>query len=1139
MIDQTRAHDDLADERLAELMEEITIKLQDGMSVDLDGYVAAFPEFAEAIRDMGRALEALNSLPAQESHQPLADSSPFADSTLGDFRIVREIGRGGMGVVYEAEQISLKRRVALKVLPFASMLDSRRLARFKNEAQAAASLDHANIVHVYSVGCDRGVHYYAMQFVEGRSLADVVDELRREVQETLDEPRSGHSPVRDTRNLAGMSTEPNHRGTRHYHALCRFTISAADALHYAHELGVVHRDIKPSNMMVDTDGKVWLTDFGLATSLHDTGITMTGDLLGTIRYMSPEQASGENALVDRRTDVYSLGITLYELVCLTPAFDGKNRQQILRRVSESPPTPPRRLNSAVPRDLETIILKAISKEPESRYRDARAMADDLRRFVEHQPIRARRASRLEHARSWFRRNPIVSMLLFLVLGLLGALAVGATWGWRDIQLKNQDILLTTAQVQRKNAEISLRLYASDMHRAQLAIRAGDYPAAEDLLLRHVPESDSSDHRAWEWYHLWDQCRRSVPIHTFEHGLGAYAAAYSPDGTMLATGQWTGSIHLWNARTGEEIDRLVKAHQKWTESLYFTRDGKTLISAGNYGEVRSWDVATRECIRTLCSGEQPFVINDMSVSPDERLVAIGAGVLACAYPEKKPAYVSVLDVASGEEVMRYDEMIGKVCVTFSPDGEYLWAGDFSGTVRSWSTTDWRSENPLLAHEACVRALQFSPDGRVLASASGIWQDRFSIGEIKLWDSKVGVEVDRILCHQSDVRSIAFSPTGSRLVAGSADHHVSVHDLDRGAMIDRLAAHHGPVWELAYSPDGSTLCSVGGDGSVRVWSTKELTSSGRRAVRYRGHDHLVKHTRFDSTGKVALSTDWDGFVHAWDSSTGEELFRLGPFAGTLVEVAVSADNRYLAVGSGTWAPIAPGMLHLFRLGDQQEIWRKDLPDGFISGIDFSPDDTTLAVGSVHHLLLFDVTSGREIGRGPRTSAIKSLRYSPNGRRVAFTTDGGMAFSCNAKTGKLIREFRCDDTPITYGIAFFPDGKRFVTCGGERRIKIWDADSYQLLNTSRNKTPDIMTAIDVSPDGKRVVTACKDGHVYLWHPEIGEKLIDFEVASSWTTNCRFSADGKLVAGTRDVYVWDAPNVDQLKTMSLQRLQAICEEN
>ncbi len=419
---------------LDNLLEELANRLSAGETVDREAILARFPEQAESLRRLLPAMELMAQLGASSGPRREADASTVgpldsAIGILGDFRIVREVGRGGMGVVYEAQQISLARRVALKVLPFASALDSQQLQRFKNEAQAAGQLHHTNIVPVFWVGCERGAHYYAMQYIDGRTLAEVI----RQQQES-------QTGVEQTGHFA-------HRAADDYRRIARFGIQAAEALDHAHQLGLVHRDIKPANLLVDTHDNLWVTDFGLARFLNDSGLTLTGNLLGTLRYMSPEQATARRTTVDERTDIYSLGATLYELLTLRPAVPGGDRLEVLRRIAQEEPVAPRRIDPSTPRDLETIVLKTLAKEPEARYATAAELADDLRRFLEHRPIKARRPSVVERSTKWARRHPAVvvsavTTLFLAVLGLSGSLYA-----------VNRERLRTAAKAARARGEV--------------------------------------------------------------------------------------------------------------------------------------------------------------------------------------------------------------------------------------------------------------------------------------------------------------------------------------------------------------------------------------------------------------------------------------------------------------------------------------------------------------------------------------------------------------------------------------------------------------------------------------------------------------------------------------------------------------
>jgi serine/threonine protein kinase/Tfp pilus assembly protein PilF len=482
-LDRLAIASDGADSVLDDLIEVLTARLQAGEAVDLDEVARRHPEHAEGLRRL---------VPALVMMADLGDSSPRelegivvsgvgsgpGPGVLGDFRILREVGRGGMGVVYEAEQISLRRRVALKVLPLAAAMDGKQMQRFQLEAHAAC-LHHTNIVPVHAVGCERGVPFYAMEFIEGRSLAQLLAELRRVEGLDAADPSAGNPadlppstlaatlaggrPARGTRRPAdrdatahqdergpatstsspgpgtptprtggGSSSHSSTHSRDYIRTVAQFGVQVAEALDHAHTRGILHRDIKPANLLLDELGRLWVTDFGLAQIQGNPGLTLTGDILGTLRYMSPEQALGKRVVIDGRTDIYSLGVTLYELLTLRPAFDGKDRQETLRRIAEDEPAPPRRLNPAVPRDLETILLKAMAKELSGRYSTAKELADELRRFLADQPILARRPSVLDRAAKWARRHHPVVVTGVVGLLLAGAiLAGGIGWIVRD------------------------------------------------------------------------------------------------------------------------------------------------------------------------------------------------------------------------------------------------------------------------------------------------------------------------------------------------------------------------------------------------------------------------------------------------------------------------------------------------------------------------------------------------------------------------------------------------------------------------------------------------------------------------------------------------------------------------------------
>jgi serine/threonine protein kinase len=531
------------------------------MLANLDAELAAEPPRAEAARGRDQAEQGDGVLPGQ----------PPLSGCLGDYRIVREVGRGGMGVVYEAEQISLKRRVALKVLPFAATLDATQLQRFKNEAQAAAHLQYQNIVPVYAVGCERGVYYYAMQFIEGQTLAAVIAELRQRSRLGADaeekapvkpdgdgaarcRPPAEHSATEtapappflpkpaapadpaDTYPHAGISTERSIRTAAYVRSVAILGVQAAEALEHAHQLGVIHRDIKPANLLLDVRRNLWITDFGLAQCQGQAELTLTGDRVGTARYMSPEQVSGRRGTLDQRTDIYSLGVTLYELLTLEPACTGRDWPAIQVQIGLEEPRPPRRLNPVIPPDLETIVLKAIAKDLDGRYPTARELANDLRRFLEDKPIQARRPSLVQRAAKWSRRHKAVVLtgssaaVVMLVLAAVG-LAVN-------------NVLIRQEQGRTKNA-----LAAEEKRRQQTR-------AALDLLSSAVID---------EWLSRQQQL---VPEHKkfLEQALASYEELARDTGQEEASRVGVARAHL---RVGNIRQKLGQAAE--AEAAYLRAD----------------------------------------------------------------------------------------------------------------------------------------------------------------------------------------------------------------------------------------------------------------------------------------------------------------------------------------------------------------------------------------------------------------------------------------------------------------------------------------------------------------------------------------------------------------------------------------
>jgi len=502
----------------AEILDEYLRGLEAGNPPDREALLATHPDLAEELQAALLGVDFVHSAAPRLAPEEPADAQP--GRSLGDYRLLRELGRGGMAVVYEAEQVSLGRHVALKVLPFAAVLDPRHLQRFKNEAMAAAHLHHPNIVPVYGVGCERGVHYYAMQYVEGQSLAAAIRDMKG--------GGTGEGP------RTPISSHGSNREPAYIRMAAALGVQAAGALDHAHQLGIVHRDVKPGNLLVDLAGTLWITDFGLASSLKDVGLTITGELLGTIRYMSPEQALAKRVPVDHRTDVYSLGATLYELFTLAPAFPGDDPHLVIHDIAFKEPVLPRRLNPALPRDLETVLLKAMSKDPRSRYATAQEMGDDLGRYLENRAIEAKRPGPFKRVAKWSRRHrALVGTAAGVLLLAVAGLAISTALLWREQER-------TSTAFDRAEANLALALKALDQ----------------------IYVDEAKGH---------PEVRKGLPRDLLERGLGFYEEFARQNAPNQNVARWMGNAHLNVSRIFRELGQKDRAEEALDRAISTYRE----------------------------------------------------------------------------------------------------------------------------------------------------------------------------------------------------------------------------------------------------------------------------------------------------------------------------------------------------------------------------------------------------------------------------------------------------------------------------------------------------------------------------------------------------------------------------------------
>ncbi|TAH37199.1 MAG: hypothetical protein EYC70_09475 [Planctomycetota bacterium] len=1031
-------------------------RLRRGENVDRTKFLEEQP--AELRVELARLLEDYDAL----SGRGPAGGRLSAGSVFGDFRLLRELGRGGMGVVWEAQQLSLQRRVALKLLSPQFVLSPRFLERFQREAQAGGRLAHIGIVQTYAFGEADGQQYIAQELVPGgTTLADTLAEFRK---------------------LRDLPED-------YYRRTAAFFARVADALQYAHATGVVHRDIKPSNILIGEDDQPKVTDFGLAHVEGQLGLSRTGEMAGTPHYMSPEQAMSKRMGIDHRTDIFSLGATFYEALTLIKAFDGDTAQQILQKITLEDPPEPWRIRSRVPRELGIICMKALEKKRERRYATMREFAGDLRRFLGHQTIVARPPGTPTRILKWTQRHPIVSTS--------GAVAVAAlvtiTGLLLRVQAKSVEAREARQEADARAAEATRRSYAAYISAASLSAESGLSKEALRLL-----EACPKELRGWEWDHLRlkaDASLRSL----FGHTRDVVALAFSPDGGWLASAAGDGSVRLWDPATGVEKLRLDGGSD--ATALSFEPGGQQLAVGYQNGSVRVWDLAGS---LIPMAGNDEDAVQCLVHSSDGVWLAAGrpGGRVSLWEAQTGRWHASLAGCEAGTPIRR---------LAFSPDGsELVGTGLGFSAVCHWRTRDGvRIDDSRLLRN--LVGLHWGADGLRVAAAAGQGV------EPGLWliDPETGQEVTQWAWWSPDLGfDVEWSEEGSILAHLNARRgQVCVWPNKAAAQPRVIPCGRSTSQALALSAQAGLIAIASGN-AIEIWDLETRgPDSELRSLCWRDQKwYAALACSPDGQFIAALSL---GEVHVWQSASGHPVAVLDDLpGGALCFAFAPATEPWLVIACGD------GVLRSFRTDGAPLEGTERLP-ATPETLAFSPDHRFLAAGLGDGGILIRDGAG---GKSPQVlrdhaGAVQFLAFLADNRTLVSAAADREVRIRDVTTGEQRRALRSEGPAWTGSYAVSADGASLASATAEG-VEIHDLAAGGRRSLAVGPETGGVLSLSFSPDGRRLATGCQDGTVRLWDPESGEQVAVVRLDDSGAARALFDpCGGRLIAHTNQaVHVLDS---------------------